>query len=239
MAVELEGGCFVARLCEGAPDQVEGNVGVWSHVGRSTGAKAITLRAIEVSKGPSPALLTPPCDEVLYVLEGRGTARIDGHPIALEPNVGIHLAAERVLEIDAEARIVLLSSQCPDPCTPLRLTKSVALRGTAPNTARLDDAATEETGDRWYRVMIDSEVTQFVGGIPPGRAPDHFHHYEEVIFILEGRGRMWAGETNTPVESGAFIFLPKKQMHCLENTGPGEMRLVGVFYPSGSPAVRY
>jgi uncharacterized cupin superfamily protein len=64
--------------------------------------------------------------------------------------------------------------------------------------------APESTPDRWYRVLVDHEigseqVTQFVGSIPPGRAPDHFHTYEEVLFILKGEGRMWAGQTNTPI----------------------------------------
>jgi hypothetical protein len=27
--------------------------------------------------------------------------------------------------------------------------------------------------------------------------------------------------------------------HCLENSGPGVLRVMGVFYPSGSPAVHY
>src|SRR5262249_11352066 len=45
---------------------------------------------------------------------------------------------------------------------------------------RLPDRKSESTGDRWYRVLIDegmgsTQVTQFVGAIPPGRAPDHFH----------------------------------------------------------------
>ncbi len=83
------------------------------------------------------------------------------------------------------------------------------------------------------------QVTQFVGSIPPGRAPDHFHEYEEVLFILRGEGRMWAGETNTPIAPGSCIYLPKRQVHCVENTGTGELRLLGVFYPAGSPAVRY
>jgi mannose-6-phosphate isomerase-like protein (cupin superfamily) len=100
------------------------------------------------------------------------------------------------------------------------------------------------TADRWYRVLVDDEigseqVTQFVGSIPPGRAPDHFHEYEEVLFILCGEGRMWAGETNTPIGPGSCIYLPRRQVHCVENTGSGELRLLGVFYPAGSPAVRY
>ena len=102
----------------------------------------------------------------------------------------------------------------------------------------------ERTGDRWYREVINedagsTQVTQFVGGIPPGRAPDHFHLYEEVICILGGEGIMHAGASSTPVNPGSCIFLPIRQRHCLENTGSGELRLLGVFYPAGSPAVRY
>ena len=31
---------------------------------------------------------------------------------------------------------------------------------------------------------------------------------------------------------------PRGQTHCVENEGDGELRLLGVFYPAGSPAVR-
>ena len=108
-----------------------------------------------------------------------------------------------------------------------------------PVTARLEDQPVQKTGDRWYRELIQGEVTQFVGSIPPGRAPDHFHLYEEVICILQGEGLMWAGDSSTPVAPGSCIFLPIRQRHCLQNTGSGELRLLGVFYPAGSPAVRY
>jgi len=106
------------------------------------------------------------------------------------------------------------------------------------------DRASEVTGDRWYRVLLDGaigceQVTQFVGAIPPGRAPDHFHEYEEVLCVLQGTGRMWAGGTHTPVGPGSCVFLPRRQVHCMENTGTGELRLLGMFYPAGSPAVSY
>src|SRR5207247_1290454 len=113
----------------------------------------------------------------------------------------------------------------------------------SPPIVRLSDRAAQATADRWYRVLVNDEVgseqvTQFVGSIPPGRAPDHFHNYEEVLFILKGQGRMWAGETNTPISAGSCVYLPKGQVHCVENTGTGELRLLGVFYPAGSPLVR-
>src|SRR5262249_29377868 len=53
---------------------------------------------------------------------------------------------------------------------------------------RLADQPIQNTGDRWYRELIQSDITQFVGSIPPGRAPDHFHLYEEVLCILKGSG---------------------------------------------------
>jgi oxalate decarboxylase/phosphoglucose isomerase-like protein (cupin superfamily) len=50
---------------------------------------------------------------------------------------------------------------------------------------------------------------------------------------------MWTEARSTPIEYGSCIYLPRKQVHCVENTGTGELRLLGVFYPAGSPAVRY
>ncbi len=102
----------------------------------------------------------------------------------------------------------------------------------------------ETTADRWYRVLIDHRAgsrrtTQFVGSIPPGRAPDHYHQYEEVLCILRGEGVMWSGTTSAPIKAGSCVFLPRGQLHCVENTGHGELRLLGVFHPAGSPAVRY
>src|SRR5262249_42031966 len=109
---------------------------------------------------------------------------------------------------------------------------------------RLANRKALPTGDRWYRVLVDEEVgctqvTQFIGSIPPGRAPDHFHLYEEVLLILRGEGQMWAGKTSAPITAGSCVYLPKGQSHCVENTGREELRLLGVFYPAGSPAVRY
>jgi mannose-6-phosphate isomerase-like protein (cupin superfamily) len=60
-----------------------------------------------------------------------------------------------------------------------------------------------------------------------------------VLVILKGEGRMWAGKSSTAVAAGSCIYLPKGQVHCVENTGTDELRRLGVFYPAGSPSVRY
>src|SRR5205085_4261018 len=109
----------------------------------------------------------------------------------------------------------------------------------SPPRVHLDDVPIQRTGDRWYRELIQSEITQFVGSIPPGRAPDHFHLYEEVLCVLQGTGFLWADGARTPIGRGSCVYLPRSNVHCVENTGSGELRLLGVFYPAGSPAVRY
>jgi mannose-6-phosphate isomerase-like protein (cupin superfamily) len=110
---------------------------------------------------------------------------------------------------------------------------------------RFEDQPTERAGDgRWFRVLVDTsvgceQVTQFIGFIPPGRAPDHFHEYEEVACILSGAGRFWSGDSSTPIAAGSCMYLPRRQPHCVENTGNQTLQLCGLFYPAGSPAVRF
>ena len=177
---------------------------------------------------------------------------LNGHPYPVGTDTGIYLRPREILAIDNPGphSITLISSQCPDPDRALQfIAPSLTLvADSAPPhrnpLVRLADRPSLPTADRWYRVLIDDEVgstqvTQFVGSIPPGRAPDHFHKYEEVLFILKGEGCMWAGDTNAPIGAGSCIYLPKGQVHCVENTGTGELRLLGVFYPAGSPSVRY
>jgi len=268
MAVVLEGGCRVSGAREGEP-LVKGTLRIWNQIGRATGAQAISLRVMEFAPGLSPGISNDDCDEILYVLgwesgqparnevistaRGRGWVHlfIDGRSHEVEPDTGIYVRPNQTFVIDNSGpnSAIVISAQCPDPDRAPNF--DMPVRESADSISpdrlqlvRLADRQPQSTADRWYRVLVDDEigstqVTQFVGSIPPGRAPDHFHNYEEVLFILKGEGRMWAGQTNTPIAPGSCIFLPKGQVHCVENTGEGELRLLGVFYPAGSPSVRY
>ena len=250
MAVVLEGGCRVSTMREGVP-YVSGSLKIWNQVGKANGAEAISLRILEFGPGISPGLRNRESDEVLYLLDdadGSCTVCIDGNAYEVGPHTGVYLRPGQTLSVRNTGPHVIrfVSSQCPEET--FTGTVDTPSDQPAPDRpapiVRLSDRRALPTADRWYRVLVDEEigseqVTQFVGSIPPGRAPDHFHEYEEVLFILRGEGRMWAGETNTPIEPGSCIYLPKRQLHCVENTGTGELRLLGVFYPAGSPAVRY
>lgn len=253
MAVLLEGGCRVSSMNEGSP-LVQGSMKIWKQVGRATGAKAISLRVLEFGPGTSPAIQNAESDEVFYCLEQLAgipsvneqcTLELDGQSFHVASQTGIYLRPGQKMTVDNKGphSVVLVSAQCPESDSDSD-SKGAKIQLSKFPGVRLADRAAIPTADRWYRVLVDDEigseqVTQFVGSIPPGRAPDHFHQYEEVLFILRGVGRMWAGKTNTPIGPGSCIYLPRGQVHCVENTGSDELRLLGVFYPAGSPSVRY
>ena len=75
-----------------------------------------------------------------------------------------------------------------------------------------DQAATTE---RLFRIVADPttglrSATPFVGYIRAARAADHFHTYDEVIFVLEGTGTFSAGDGIRPIGPGSQIELPAR-----------------------------
>jgi mannose-6-phosphate isomerase-like protein (cupin superfamily) len=72
--------------------------------------------------------------------------------------------------------------------------------------------------------------------LPAGAAVGRHHHLEteEIYYILEGSGRMTVGDEVREVSAGDAVFIPVKQVHTLENTGDGPMRLLLVCGPAYS-----
>jgi mannose-6-phosphate isomerase-like protein (cupin superfamily) len=172
-------------------------------------------------------------DEVLYVLEGTASAIVDGEQQELMPGTGAFVAHGTPWRIDAAEGLKLLSVLIEEP---LPASASHALiasgeRGTATAGREFTMLAHPENGCE--------SVTQFVGYIPAGRAPDHFHLYDEVAYILAGEGAFHVDGESAPLRAGSCFHLPARLVHCVENFGPGEMRVLGVFRPAGSPAEAY
>jgi mannose-6-phosphate isomerase-like protein (cupin superfamily) len=186
------------------------------------------------------------CDEVLYVLGGRGAATIGRELFDLEPGSAAFVSRGTPWRVEEADGLDLLSVLVRDPL-PAGTTHAVVRPGPrAGATAgrQFTLLSTPETGC--------ASVTQFIGYIPPGRAPDHYHRYDEVVYVLAGEGSLHigpeapaaeppsaAGGETAPLRPGACIHLPAGLVHCLENTGPGEMEVLGVFRPAGSPAEAY
>lgn len=245
--VALEGKTFVSDL-EDRPGTSFGSRREHWLVRKEWGAQQISMRYFVFAHGVSPAQRNSESEEVWFVLDGKGAVLLNDHSYQIEKDTGVYIRPgvwARVENLSPKP-LHIISVVCPEENSEVTLDFTAQpLKQTIPcPVIRLSDRPAMPAGDRSYQVLVDTDIgaqqlTQFVGVIPPGRAPDHHHTYEEVITILEGTGFMWAGKTKTPVAPGSCIYLPAEQTHCLENTSNGPMRLMGVFYPSGSPATNY
>jgi mannose-6-phosphate isomerase-like protein (cupin superfamily) len=186
--------------------------------------------------GPSEERSSARQDEVLYVLAGSGGATIAGEAVQLRPGTAAYVARGTTWRIDGAEQLEVLSVLVNDPLSVDGTTHSVV--------AAEDVEPSAATAGREFRLLSTPElgcpsVTQFVGYIPVGRAPDHYHRYDEVGYILEGTGAAHIGGETAELRAGSCFHLPAGLVHCLENTGPSEMRVLAVFRPAGSPAEAY
>jgi mannose-6-phosphate isomerase-like protein (cupin superfamily) len=172
-------------------------------------------------------------DEVLYVLQGSAVATVGGEKQELEPGTGVFAARGTPWHVESAEGLELLSVliEQPLPATASHAVIASGERGTA-------------TAGREFTLLAHPEngcesVTQFRGYIPVGRAPDHFHRYDEVVYVLAGEGAFHVDGESAALRAGSCIHLPARLIHCLENQGPGEMQVLGVFRPAGSPAEAY
>ena len=181
--------------------------------------------------------------ELWYVIDGTGLLTSGEGPDApirrdtalwLPPGAHYRLAASGPGPLTLDS-VTLPAGPATGPAAPA---------GTArPRLSELVDCPVEVTGDRRFRVLFGpghgcEAATQFVGEIPPGRAPLHSHTYDEVVLVLDGEGVLHAGPAEHPIAPGTCIHLTPGQRHCLENTGQGTLRVLGVFHPGGSPAAK-
>jgi quercetin dioxygenase-like cupin family protein len=207
-------------------------------LGPQTGFEALEQAVLTCPPGRSRHVDVGEMEETLFVLEGEGAVHVRADSYPLEPGVAVYLPPGSRFELEcagaAELRVVAVRIPDPSPGPP-----------SPPQVCRLADRQAEAaTTNRQFRIVADPQTglrsaTHFVGYIPTDRAPDHFHTYDEVIYVLEGQGVMHAGGLEQAVAPGACIQLPARTVHCLENTGDAPMRIVAVFRPAGSPAAAF
>ena len=206
-------------------------------MGLHTGSRLLEQRVTSYAPGRSLPRGEADRDELLYVISGSGTLELDGEPYDLEAESGAYVRAGETYAIDnagpGELRIV--STTVPVEHA-LRPPREVIVRFADRPELRAD-------AKRTFRYLVNQDAgcldaTQFVGIVEPCRAPDHSHAYDEVGYIVEGRGFAHIGGESIPLQPGSCFHLPPEQVHCIENTGPGVMRILGVFHPSGDPASR-
>ncbi len=121
-----------------------------------------------------------------------------------------------------------------------------AAMGARENTVSTGEAHAEgATGKRTFQVLFgphngSTRATLFVGYVPPGAAPWHFHLYDEIVWIWRGEGRFHTREGSEPLAAGSAFRIRPREVHIVENTSATEeLVVVGLFTPAGSPSAAY
>jgi mannose-6-phosphate isomerase-like protein (cupin superfamily) len=202
----------------------------------ANGCERLEQRVIRFAPGRSAERKLTGQQEVLFVIEGRGRLDLEGKTHELEPNMGVFLAMGESYSIDNPG---------PDELRVLSVLTDGAETGSERKvTVRLEDQPELEASiERSFRYLVNedagcTDITQFMGIVQPSKAPFHSHAYDEVGYIVAGEGIAHVGGDSFPLRAGSCFHLPPDEVHCVENTGSGPLRILGVFHPSGSPANR-
>ena len=200
---------------------------------------ALALESRRVAAHSTVEVGETPNDTLLYVPAGSGTLSLDGDEHSLRPrSAALVVAGESAtVEADSELELVVMT-----------VGGEVDLH--APMGARevvtsLDDArAQQATGARSFQILFgphngSTRATLFAGFIPEGKAPWHYHLYDEIVWVPEGPGRLHLAEGDEPLGAGTAFRLRPRQGHIVENAGASEMVIIGVFTPAGSPSAAY
>jgi mannose-6-phosphate isomerase-like protein (cupin superfamily) len=211
----------------------------------------LVRRLVEISPGSQFEGMAGPGGELWFVIAGIGRLRSGAKPaMPVRRDTGLWMppGARYCLHADGSGALRLDSVSLPAEAADRDRAgthgwASALGKATVPQLSELRDCTVEVTGDRRFRVLFGpgngcSAATQFVGEIPPGRAPAHSHPYDEVVLILEGEGVLHAGAADHPLAPGSCMHLPPGEPHCLENTGRATLRVLGVFHPGGSPVAK-
>ena len=203
----------------------------------AVGSELLELHVGRYEQGRSRPRTLDWIQEIVYVVSGRGRLFVDGRPHELEPGTAVYLVAGESYEVENPSPESLLIVSVTAPQT------NGAGRPERRTVRYADQPALPASGDREFRYLVTEEVgcrdlTQFFGVIAPGRAPEHSHVYDEVIYVLEGEGVLHTNDGDEPVLPGSSIHLPPLFVHSLENSGASPMRIVAVFHPAGDPASR-
>jgi mannose-6-phosphate isomerase-like protein (cupin superfamily) len=243
----LTGGCRVYSPEDGQFTTL-GNWTARAVIGKHSGATRITQTISDYAPGRSPAVTNPNAEEVLYAASGVGVCHVNGFAYDLRPGAAVFIPPGAIYDVENTGLdpLRLIAVCCPEDSERHITGQHAFATGDSPHLmVHEEDRESIRAGvDRVFRYLVYTDlgckqVTQFVGWIPPSKAPFHYHTYEEGIAILEGHGIVHTDEESCEFGPGCSVYFPMGVRHCVENAGTSTIKLLGAFYPSGSPGAAY
>ena len=201
----------------------------------------LALDTVRLSAGASVGVGGGDGDALLFVFAGGGTLAVGGeHHILAAGSAALAVAGE-------EARV----TAGPDGLAAAHATCGPQADRHAPLGPRATVVPIElveagsATGKRSFQVLFgphngSTGATLFVGYIPPGRAPWHYHLYDEIVWVWRGAGRFHLESGVGALAPGSAFRLTPREVHIVENLSPDEeLAVLGIFTPAGSPSAAY
>jgi quercetin dioxygenase-like cupin family protein len=206
---------------------------------RAIEGSALALRTSTLAAGMTATLGEPEQDTLLYVSSGGGQLSVGDDSASVRArSAGLVLAGEEGTLSASDKLEVIVATVAPTtdlhaPMGPREV--AVSLDSTDANAA---------TGARSFQILFgphngSTRATLFAGFIPPGKAPWHYHLYDEIVWVPDGPGRLHLAEGDDALGAGAAFRLRPRQVHIVANEGASEMTIIGIFTPAGSPSAAY
>ncbi|HUG63947.1 MAG TPA: cupin domain-containing protein [Gaiellaceae bacterium] len=201
---------------------------------------ALALDHLSLARFAKTRVGHPDADTLVYVASGLGAIQVGETGYAFEPGMAA------LVPVGEEGSLVALDEGIELLVVTVGSTADVhAPMG--PRTSVVKPAgagAQQATGSRSFQILFgphngSTRATLFVGFIPPGKAPWHYHLYDEIVWVPEGPGRLHIGETTEELGPGSAFRLRPRQVHIVENLSDSEVTIIGVFTPAGSPSAAY
>ncbi len=201
----------------------------------------LAMSELRASQGTTVRIGDPTSETLLYVFDGSGSLETPGGAHAVERGSAAFVAA------GAEASLVA----GPDGLAAVNATVGPDVDRHAPigpleTVVHLDSAdAGKATGARSFQILFgphngSTPATLFAGFIPPGKAPWHYHLYDEIVWVPDGPGRLHVGDSTEELGAGSAFRLRPRQVHIVQNlSAEHELMVIGVFTPAGSPSAAY
>lgn len=201
----------------------------------------LALEDVRLGDGESYAVAEHERDSLLFAYEGAGALVLEGAGYDLPArSAGLVLAGEgaSLTAGDKGLAFVLATVDAnADRHAPL---------GPREVIAQLDHDAGGDaaTGARSFQVLFgprngSTRATLFMGFVPPGKAPWHFHPYDEIVWIPAGPARLHRAVGAEELGAGSAFRLRPREVHIVENTGSDTLEVLGVFSPAGTPSAAY
>jgi quercetin dioxygenase-like cupin family protein len=226
-------------------------------IDQGLGAEHLMCFRLTVDRDSAAGHIHAASEEAIYVVEGAGQVQADGtvHAVRGGQAVFVPRGATHAYVNTGASSLIFVGAMAPpigeeeiQPTMPAfdPRHRPASFQQTSVATTRIDERLVAPTamGERSFRILVSPQVgclrmTQFTGVIPPGRAPLHGHPHEEAVYILAGRGRLWIeSDPVGELRAGSVVFFPIGVRHSLENIGPGDMRVLGIFSPAGLPEAK-